>query len=196
MPARRKILLVTACLVLPALGPAGAQETGLSVGGVSVGVDTNDGLGVGTSVGGAGGVNADATVGGSGGVADVNASVGGGSGVNANVNADVSDGVDVGATASVGGSGGVNSGAGVGIGGGSGVGLDANVGIGGAVPGPGGPGAGGANPGLTAAQQQAFDAMSDTERARLLNRCSDLVAGGTDAELAALCRMLRMTAQR
>ncbi len=38
--------------------------------------------------------------------------------------------------------------------------------------------------------------MSEDEQRRLLNRCGDLLSSGTDAELAALCRMLRMTAQR
>lgn len=172
------MLLVSACLILPALGPAGAQETGVSVGGVSVGVDTSNGLGVGASVGGSNGVNASANVGGSS-LADVDATVGGADGVNASVDADISDGVDVDATASIGGSNGVNAGAGVRAGGGS-----------------GGPGAGGAGADLTPAQREAFNAMSEDEQRRLLNRCGDLLSSGTDAELAALCRMLRMTAQR
>jgi len=63
-------------------------------------------------------------------------------------------------------------------------------------PGAGGPGAGGAGADLTPAQREAFNAMSEDEQRRLLNRCGDLLSSGTDAELAALCRMLRMTAQR
>jgi hypothetical protein len=38
--------------------------------------------------------------------------------------------------------------------------------------------------------------MSDDRRRRMLNRCADLLYDNADAELAALCRMLRMTAQR
>ncbi|MFN7026154.1 MAG: hypothetical protein ACK4QP_16920 [Pseudorhizobium sp.] len=194
-------LMISACLVL-VMGPVHAQDLGVSLGGVSVGVGTSDGIGVSASVGGSDGVNADASIGGSGGLADVDASiggsggladvdasVGGATGINAEANVNTSNGIDAGVTASIGGSGGINADAGLGIGGTPGA-----PGTGG--PGATGPGSGGYSPGLTPAQQQAFESMSDSERRRLLNRCGDLLSGGADAELAALCRMLRMTAQR
>lgn len=75
--------VVTISMALP------ASAGGLNIGGskgISVDVNTSDGLGVDASVGGRNGVNANASVGGSRGVADVDASVGGSRGVNASAN--------------------------------------------------------------------------------------------------------------
>jgi hypothetical protein len=205
------VLLVSAAFATPLPFQAFAQDIGVSVGGISAGVDVNtsNGLGVGADVsaGGSNGVNAsaDANVGG-GSVAgaDVNASVGGSNGVNAGANANVGggNGIDAGATASIGGSGGVNANVGVGAGGGRGVGVDANIGIGGGTTGtnPGTPGTG-TNPSnlpgsLTPGQMQTLRNMSQDERRQLMVRCATINAASYDAALVNLCRLLRQTAAR
>ncbi|NNU81932.1 hypothetical protein HMH01_15955 [Halovulum dunhuangense] len=112
-----------------------AAAIGIDIGGISVDVSTDDGLGVDASIGGDSGVNASANVGGSGGLADVDASVGGSDGLNADVNVGGSGGL---ADADVGiGGGGTGGGGG---GGGGGTGGGGMAGGGGGMPGTGGPG--------------------------------------------------------
>jgi len=41
----------------------------------------------------------------------------------------------------------------------------------------------------------AFNSMSRSEQLRLAKRCADIVGGGYDADLVALCRLIR-TASR
>lgn len=181
----RNILLVGGCLLLAA---SGAQAQQISIGGdngISVGVDTSNGLGVDASVGGSSGINADATVGGSDSVADVNASVGGSDGVNANAGVTTGDGLDAGVTASVG----------------RGIDADIGIGLGGATPPGGGQQPPGANditaPGAEgAAQLQAFQAMSSDQQQRILTRCAGISSGSADRALADLCRLLRLSASR
>jgi len=183
------------CLTLALSVGVSAQS--LSIGGqngVNAGVSTSNGLGVGASVGGSNGVNAGATVGGSSSAADVGASVGGSNGVNANATVGGSGSVaDVDAT--VGGSNGVNANATVG--GSNGL-ADVDVTVGGTAPGT--PGAGGGTGtdggGLTPAQQQAFNGMSDSERRDLLVRCESVNAGSYDQQLVSLCRLLKLSAMR
>jgi hypothetical protein len=49
---------------------------------------------------------------------------------------------------------------------------------------------------LTNSQRQAFQSMSSAERKTILKRCLSVGAGGYDPALAALCRLLRMSASR
>lgn len=169
---------------------AGASAQSLSIGGqngVNAGVSTSNGLGVGASVGGSTGVSANATVGGSGSAADVGASVGGSNGVNANATVGGSGSL-ANASASVGGVGGANASATVG--GNDGLaGVDATVG--GPTSGPGTSGSG-----LTSAQQQALNDMSDSERRSLLVRCESVRPGSYDQQLVSLCRLLKLSAIR
>lgn len=173
-----RILLASAFIAAPL--SAHAIDVGVSLGG-DRGVNANASADV------SGGVSADAdvSVGGRNGVnADAAARVGGGSGIGADVNATVGggDGIDTNATAAIGGGG-----------------VDANVGLSiGGTNGSGGPGTPGSGP-LTPGERDAlaaFNAMSDNDRQRLLNRCGQLgTSGGHDADLANLCALLRM-AQR
>lgn len=85
---------------------------------------------------------------------------------------------------------------GLGLGGGSSGGGGGGPGIGGGGGGPGaGGGAGGiGNPGQTPIA--AFNAMSPNDRRTVLKRCRDVVNGGYDRGLVALCRILQSTASR
>ena len=159
------------CLTLALSVGVSAQS--LSIGGqngVNADVSTSNGLGVGASVGGSSGVNANATVGGSSSAANANASVGGSNGVNAN--------------ATVGGTNGL---------------ANVDVTVGGTAPGTT-PGAGGGTGtdagGLTPAQQEAFNNISDSERRDLLRRCDSVNAGSYDPQLVSLCRLLKLSAMR
>ncbi|MFN7089035.1 MAG: hypothetical protein ACK4P4_00530 [Allorhizobium sp.] len=167
------MILLSSVVTLAMSIPASAG--GLSIGGskgISVDVNTSDGLGVDASVGGSRGVNASANVNGSRGLsADVDAGVGGEGGLNASVGAR--------------------------IGGSSGTGIDIDVGLGrdpnvGNGPASGGPGSGG----LTAPQRQALRDMSASERQRLLKRCGSINSAAYDPSLVELCRLLRLSASR
>ncbi len=190
--------LLSGALAISVSLPAAAE--GISIGGsrgISVDVDTSDGVGVGASVGGRSGVNAKASVGGSRGVADVDASVGGGRGVNASANVSGRGGLSADVDASVGGEGGLNASVGAELGG-SRTGIDIDAGIG-RQPGRDGDGSGsdGSGPGgLTAPQRQALRDMSPGERQRLLKRCSSVTSSAYDPALVELCRLLRLSASR
>ncbi|PLU68853.1 hypothetical protein BMJ20_18170, partial [Sinorhizobium medicae] len=80
---------------------------------------------------------------------------------------------------------------GLGLGGSSAGGV--GPGNGGSAPGVGG-GAGIGAPGQSAVA--AFNAMSPSERRTVLKRCRDVVNGGYDRGLVALCRLLQSTASR
>lgn len=187
--------VVTISMALP------ASAGGLNIGGskgISVDVNTSDGLGVDASVGGRNGVNANASVGGSRGVADVDASVGGSRGVNASANVNGNHGLSADVDTSVGGEGGLNASVGAQIGG-SRTGLDIDVGLGrnpnvgnGSGTGSGGSGSGG----LTAPQRQALRDMSASDRQRLLQRCGSINSAAYDPSLVELCRLLRLSASR
>ncbi len=191
--------LLSGALAISVCLPAAAE--GISIGGsrgISVDVDTSDGVGVGASVGGRSGVNAKASVGGSRGVADVDASVGGGRGVNASANVGGRGGLSADVDASVGGEGGLNASVGAKLGG-SRTGIDIDAGIGRQPGGDGGDGSGsdGSGPGgLTAPQRQALRDMSPGERQRLLKRCSSVTSSAYDPALVELCRLLRLSASR
>ncbi len=190
-----RVLLLSGCIALPFAGQTFAQ--GLSVGGEN-GISADVGIGgsagvadVDASVGGSDGLSADANIGGGGGLdADAAVSLGGRNGVNAGLALGTGDGVDVGTTASVGGGSGSRAASAPDLFGlrSTGIGAAALGGAGAA----GAPGAGA----LTGPQRQAFEAMSETERRNLLNRCADIASGGGDAALVSLCRMLRMSASR
>jgi hypothetical protein len=196
------IALLSSVVALSAPLPLAAD--GINIGGsrgISVDVNTSDGLGVDASVGGRGGVNANANVGGSRGIADVDASVGGSRGVNASANVNGGRGLSADVDASVGGEGGLNASVGAQIGGsGSGTGIDVDVGLGrtpDAGNSSGGSGPDGSGPGgLTAPQRQALRDMSPAERQRLLTRCGSITASGYDPALVELCRLLRLSASR
>jgi len=185
---------VTISMCLP------ASAGGLNIGGsngISVDVNTSDGLGVDASVGGRNGVNANANVGGSRSVADVDASIGGSRGVNASANVNGSRGLSADVDASVGGEGGLNASVGARVGSSSGTGIDVDVGLGrnpnvGNGSGTGGSGSGG----LTAPQRQALRDMSASERQRLLKRCGSINSAAYDPSLVELCRLLRLSASR
>jgi hypothetical protein len=177
--------------------PLSAAAEGISIGGsrgISVDVDTSDGVGVDASVGGRNGVNANANVGGSRGVADVDASVGGSRGINASANVNAGRGLSADVDAGVGGEGGLNASVDADIGG-SGTGVNVDLGLGrptepdGAASNPG-------SGGLTAPQRQALRDMSSTDRQRLIKRCGGISSSGYDAALVELCRLLRLSASR
>lgn len=194
MQKRMSICLVSVGLMV--LSGTTSHAGGLSIGGdrgISVDVDTRDGLGASASVGGRSGVNADAKVGGSRGLADVDASVGGSRGVNASANVGTRNGLTADIDASLGGSRGINASVGATVGGGS-TGADVDIGIGGNTPGsmPNAPGGGG----LTAPQRQALQHMSADDRRKLLVRCGSVTSSRYDAQLVELCRLLRLSAAR
>lgn len=189
-----KLCLVSAGLVV--LSGMAVEAGGLKIGGdrgISVDVDTRDGLGARASVGGSRGLNADANVGGSRSLADVDASVGGSRGLNAGANVGTRDGLTADVDTSLGGSRGLNASVGATVGG-SRTGVDVDIGIGDNTPGngPGTPSGGG----LTAPQRQAFQNMSPNDRRKLLVRCASINSGGYDAQLVELCRLLRLSAAR
>ncbi|RUM15497.1 hypothetical protein EFB14_05510 [Rhizobium fabae] len=158
-------------------------------------------VGVTTNAGNAVSANAGASLGGGGGVdATANASVGGSNGVNAD------------ATANAGDSNGLGANANAGLGGGRGVNADINARTGGfrgidtkataSVGGASGEGATAAAPDATADAAEArtldaFRSMPADQRRKILIRCVDISAsGGSDAGLAGLCQLLRITASR
>lgn len=194
------IALTTSVLVLSAALPVAAD--GINIGGsrgISVDVDTSDGVGVDASVGGRSGVNANAALGGSRGIADVDASVGGARGINAAANVNASRGLSADVDAEVGGEGGLNASVGARIGG-SDTSIDVDVGVGRtpeAGNGSGGTGAGGSGAGgLTGPQRQAIRDMAPADRRRLLTRCGSITSSAYDPALVELCRLLRLSASR
>ena len=195
-------------------GVSSKPSSGLGVGvGASVGGAKGVNAGVGANVGGKRGVSAGvgASVGGRRGIATgVGASVGGSKGINAGVGASVggSKGVTAGVSAGIGGSNGIGAGVGVGVGGGTGVGV--GVGIGNPRPDPVrsqpnkptipsvGNADGGSTPPRTpndVAAVETFGNMSRSEQRQMLKTCRNVSAGGFDASLVKLCRLLQ-TASR
>ncbi|TPP11142.1 hypothetical protein [Rhizobium glycinendophyticum] len=189
-----RICLISAGLMV--MSGVVVEAGGLNIGGdrgISLDVDTSDGVGARASVAGSRGINADAKLGGSRGLADADASVGGTRGINTGVNVGTHDGLTADIDASVGGSGGLNASVGATLGGSS-TGADIDLGIGGNTPGtdPGAPGGGG----LTGPQRQAFQNMSRDDRRKLLVRCDSITGASYDAQLVELCRLLRLSAAR
>ena len=164
------------------------------------------------------GVNVDVGLGGNKGLkADADASIGGSKGVNANVDASIggNKGLEADVDATIGDRNGVQADVDLSLGGNNGLdtdvsavlGDDMNVEIGlgtdnGKQPATTSNGVN--NNGtdttdgrvLTAAQRQALNAMSSSERKALLKRCNSVGSGGYDPALVQLCKLLRMSASR
>ena len=183
---------------------------------IDVGVTANAGNAVsanaGASLGGEGGVDATAkaSVGGSNGVnADATANAGNRRGVDADLNAGVgeSNGLGANANARLGGGRGTNADINARTGGFRGIDTKATTSVGGinanlAVGRVSGEGATAAAPDATADAAEArtldaFRSMPADQRRKILIRCVDISAsGGSDAGLAGLCQLLRITASR
>lgn len=178
-------LLLGSAIALASLGGAHAADRNRNDS--VLGVDVDVGLG------GKKGLKADvdATIGGKTGVdADVDVSLGGKKGVNADVNATIGgdDGVDADVTAGIGKDVNVDIDLGTGIDESNAVAANPPAVDPGKDPDDGTK--------LTTAQRQAFNSLSDSEKAALVKRCGSVSSSGYDPALVQLCKLLRMSASR